>query len=100
MNDRSHKIPAGFLLVHGSLIPMLNLLDRDLYKGKGEEDYKKMDTDRYSFVNLFRLGLFYNFSERLYAGILITENPVPKREHGYFTMDNSIFSRASITWRF
>lgn len=91
---------GGKLLIHGSLIPMLNLLDRDLYKGKGEEDYKKKDTDRYSFVNLFRLGLFYNFSERLYAGILITENPVPKREQGYFTMDNSIFSRASITWRF
>lgn len=91
---------GGKWLIHASLIPMLNLVDRDLYKEKEEDEYKKRDTDRYSFVSLFRMGLFYNISERLYVGFLVTDNPVPKREHGYFSVDNSIFSRATITWRF
>ena len=91
---------GGKFLIHASFIPMLNLIDRDVHKDKGEDKYKKMDVDRYSLVTLFRVGMFYHFTDRLYAGILLTDNPVPKREGGYFFMDNNVFSRASLTWRF
>lgn len=91
---------GGKLLLHASFIPMLNLVDRDVVKERGEKKFKKSDVDRFSFVNIFRVGVFYGISDRLYAGILLTENPVPKREHDYFTMDNTLFARTSLTWRF
>ncbi len=91
---------GGKFLIHASFIPMLNLVDRDVVKEKGEDKYKKEDTDRYSFVNLFRLGMFYSITDRLYTGVLFSDNPVPKRDHGYFSIDNTFFARTTLTWRF
>ena len=91
---------GGKMLFHASWIPMLNLVDSDLTQAKGSSKYENKETDRYSLFNLVRLGLFYNFSDRIYAGFLVTDNPVPKREQGMFSMDNLLFSRATLTWRF
>ena len=93
------SVNEGRLLLHASAIPMINVLDRGYTKRKG---YKTEFTTytRLSLISVVRVGCIYNWTDRLYMCMLVTNNPIVKNQTHSYIVNNSFFGQLSFTLRF
>ena len=92
------SIQEGRCLLHASAIPMVNLLDRGFTKIEGSS-LEVTTSTRLSLISVVRLGFIYNWTDRLYMSLLMTNNPIFKNQSDRYILNNSFFGQISITVR-
>lgn len=92
------SIQKGRCLLHASAIPMVNLLDRGFTKIEGSS-LEVTTSTRLSLISVVRLGFIYNWTDRLYMSLLMTNNPIFKNQSDRYILNNSFFGQISITVR-
>ena len=91
---------GGRLLVHASMIPMVTLRDADVTQYKGKEQ-EVNHLDGFSMTGLGRFGAFYYFSDRFYAGFILSDRFCGTWEKDQpFVSENSWYLRLPLIYRF